>query len=335
MVFSNVSGFCFERLSMSRFRRGLRRAGGELAPAERISDHLTCPPPLADIAHCVTEGRTTSAATSFTVAKRLSPEVRGRVDPYLLRIDAVLTQHGATPFQRRSVASEIRQRILDRLAARGPAATAADAEAVIAELGPPENHIAAANKYPASPAPVASAPKPAAAPTSPVSKPETALDAPPAPTVPARISLVALLGAAWSLLVLIAVVVTLLSSPDEGETTPPWLMLVWIVGGTAPIGTTVLGLLAIGQIQRSQGRLYGLSLALFDAVIFPLLALDAVIFWICFQIADTLMQQGNANEPIIRLIREIVPTVAVILADYFLVVQAWAAVQPPTRRART
>ncbi len=43
-----------------------------------------------------------------------------------------------------------------------------------------------------------------------------------------------------------------------------------LAGLTAPFGTTILGIVAIVQIRRSAGRLYGLGLALFDALIFPL-----------------------------------------------------------------
>jgi hypothetical protein len=54
-----------------------------------------------------------------------------------------------------------------------------------------------------------------------------------------------------------------------------------LLGLTAPFGTTTLGLVAIAHIRRSAGRLYGMGLAVFDALLFPLLALDAVLlyFW--------------------------------------------------------
>ncbi len=41
---------------------------------------------------------------------------------------------------------------------------------------------------------------------------------------------------------------------------------------------TVDGWIAVSQIRRSAGKLYGMRLALFDGLLFPLLALDAVIF---------------------------------------------------------
>jgi len=44
-----------------------------------------------------------------------------------------------------------------------------------------------------------------------------------------------------------------------------------------PAATTVLGVVAIGHIRRSAGMIYGMGLALFDALVFPLLALDLAL----------------------------------------------------------
>src|SRR6185295_14969813 len=52
------------------------------------------------------------------------------------------------------------------------------------------------------------------------------------------------------------------------------------LGLTAPFGTTILGWIGVAQIRRSAGKLYGLGLAVFDGLFFPLLALDALIFFI-------------------------------------------------------
>ena len=49
------------------------------------------------------------------------------------------------------------------------------------------------------------------------------------------------------------------------------------VAFTAPFGATILGLIAISQIRQSLGKLYGMPLAIFDTLVFPLLLLDALI----------------------------------------------------------
>ena len=46
---------------------------------------------------------------------------------------------------------------------------------------------------------------------------------------------------------------------------------------SAPIGATILGWIAVSQIHRSAGKIHGLWLAVFDGLLFPLLALDALV----------------------------------------------------------
>ncbi len=55
------------------------------------------------------------------------------------------------------------------------------------------------------------------------------------------------------------------------------MILIWLLGMTAPTGTTLLGWVAVAQIRRSAGKLHGLWLAVFDGLLFPLLALDGLI----------------------------------------------------------
>ena len=46
----------------------------------------------------------------------------------------------------------------------------------------------------------------------------------------------------------------------------------------APFVTTLLGVIAIGNIRGSRGKVYGMPLALFDALLYPLLLLDLIVF---------------------------------------------------------
>jgi len=50
-----------------------------------------------------------------------------------------------------------------------------------------------------------------------------------------------------------------------------------LLGFSSVFGTTILGFVSISHIRNSAGRLYGMGLALFDALLFPLLALDVAI----------------------------------------------------------
>jgi tRNA A-37 threonylcarbamoyl transferase component Bud32 len=46
---------------------------------------------------------------------------------------------------------------------------------------------------------------------------------------------------------------------------------------TAPVGGTLLGWIAVSQIRRSAGKLYGMWLAVFDGLFFPLLIIDGLV----------------------------------------------------------
>lgn len=56
-----------------------------------------------------------------------------------------------------------------------------------------------------------------------------------------------------------------------------FVILCALVGLAASFGTTILGIVSITHIRHSAGRLYGMGLALFDALFFPVLALNAAI----------------------------------------------------------
>lgn len=47
---------------------------------------------------------------------------------------------------------------------------------------------------------------------------------------------------------------------------------------TAPFGATLLGWIAVSQIRRSRGKIYGMWLAVFEGLFFPLLVLDGLIY---------------------------------------------------------
>jgi len=106
-----------------------------------------------------------------------------------------------------------------------------------------------------------------------------------------RFSRNAIVGACWAPLAFIAFWLTFEGVVVQGSAAeiaaemhrgPSWVGILLMVtllplGFTAPFGTTILGWIAVAQIRRSVGKLYGLGLALFDGLFFPLLALDAAI----------------------------------------------------------
>jgi len=98
-----------------------------------------------------------------------------------------------------------------------------------------------------------------------------------------HLSRCALWGAIWAPLGIIAILEALFCIYQgyfiEPAKLPPafaaLMGLILVCGAPAPIGTTLLGAIAIWQIKRSGGRLYGLRIAAADALFFPLLALGS------------------------------------------------------------
>ena len=67
-------------------------------------------------------------------------------------------------------------------------------------------------------------------------------------------------------------------------------LLIILLGITAPFATTILGWVAVSQIRRSAGKLHGMWLAVFDGLLFPLLAM---YFLIGYFVYTVLLAVGN------------------------------------------
>ena len=110
-----------------------------------------------------------------------------------------------------------------------------------------------------------------------------------------RLSRCALFGAIWAVLGVVAIIPVLffigLNRVWNGTALPTDLIYerppvevtifmgaLLAISAGAPIGTTVLGWVAIGHIQRSGGKVVGLPLAALDVALFPVLALGGAAF---------------------------------------------------------
>jgi serine/threonine protein kinase len=149
-----------------------------------------------------------------------------------------------------------------------------------------------------------------------------------------RFSRTAIWGAVWAVFIL-SILPLILHSYDVPVGRPPPSMalgkLVLIgcmaVGLTAPIGTTVLGWMSVAQIRRSAGKLYGMGLAVFDGLLFPLLALDGLLGWWIFLLIDGMARYqhpdgGAANME--GVLAFAIP--AAILIDTLIVHYVWRKV---------
>ncbi|MDT8299881.1 MAG: serine/threonine-protein kinase [Sedimentisphaerales bacterium] len=169
-------------------------------------------------------------------------------------------------------------------------------------------------------------------------EPNTPIQYPPRATAPVqpRFSRAAILGACWAisflLLPLLAVLyitpvhrVTVTNPADARGIPILGLVLVGLpllLALSSVFGTTILGLVAISHIRHSAGRLYGMGLALFDALLFPLLLLDAAIiacFWLMFRIPIVLPLPGVFKLGFALLLAGAI----CIVIDFFIVRMAW------------
>jgi len=106
---------------------------------------------------------------------------------------------------------------------------------------------------------------------------------------PLHFSRAAIVGACWIPVTFLSFVAVALASYQVRSGTaaelpagPEWWQLAIMVptiilGVAGPFGTTILGWIAVAQIRRSAGRIYGLQLAVLDGLVFPLMTVSAVI----------------------------------------------------------
>jgi len=214
----------------------------------------------------------------------LPPDVRIHVDVYLDAVRAAQMAAGVPSGEAAGIRDDLRAQIYDMLSARAAGRTPApeDVQAVLAQLEPPEafgpsGEGGAAAAPPREPAPgAASAPAPAA--------PLPA--GPPKPKF-CRTALLGLLGflPMMGFCVLLVPLAyfgghVLRVGPGanmEGGPLPAMSRMTWLAvcTGLIPLAgmlwTTVCGIAAIVQIRRAAGQLTGLWLAVFDAVVFPVI----------------------------------------------------------------
>jgi len=114
--------------------------------------------------------------------------------------------------------------------------------------------------------------------------------APDSPGKP-KFSRLAVLGAAWAPWFFIAFSLMFFAritlhqvAPGVPPPGPQWWQLLLLfaampLGVLSPFATTILGIVAITKIKRSRGAIYGLWLAAFDALFYPLLVLFGVVIF--------------------------------------------------------
>jgi hypothetical protein len=84
----------------------------------------------------------------------------------------------------------------------------------------------------------------------------------------------------------------------------------------APFASTALGLLGISEIRNSNGRVYGMPLAVFVSLFYPILVLDLILFIIGWSMLGDI--EGWDFIPLAWL-------VLVLVIDYFIIRTTWRA----------
>ncbi len=206
----------------------------------------------------------------MTNADKLSAAAQRVIDEHLDAIEASLRASGVPRSERQGVVDNVENQINEMLAARvAGTPTEEDVRALIAGLDAPESFVEAMGPPATEVVPV----------------PVTTGGA-----QHARISKCAVIGALWSIgivfpvlfvipvLFVVPVRVTVNTAASDGLIQHyGWLVklfaiIVLLIGASAPLGTTLLGFVSLSHIRRSAGALYGRRLALYDALVYPLLA---------------------------------------------------------------
>jgi len=154
---------------------------------------------------------------------------------------------------------------------------------------------------------------------------------------PARLSRTAIIGACWPVLFLFTMLLLFIQANTHQGPTSRLMILIWpflLAAIPAPFGSTLLGWIAVSQIRRSSDRIYGLGLAVFDGLLFPLLALDATIIGFsvaaCRFLSHSLhLSRGLA--PLVILLLIGLSVVAAIVLDVWLIRRVWRAVNQPAK----
>jgi len=159
-------------------------------------------------------------------------------------------------------------------------------------------------------------------------------------TAPSRFSRTAIWGAIWILVLPVGLAMNGFAAlynaglprhdPWRFAIGLPGIALV-ILGEMGFLGTTLLGWIAVTQIRRSAGKLHGLWLAVFDGLLFPLLAIDTLIIKADLSgrthvvgpglTPGTTMAERNIPGSVVLLLLAVI-----IIVDFLIIRAVWRAV---------
>jgi predicted Ser/Thr protein kinase len=148
-----------------------------------------------------------------------------------------------------------------------------------------------------------------------------------------RFSRTAIMGVCWAALsALSAIVMFVAALWRHGKHSEPATIVLLLtpfllLGLPGILGTPVLGWIAVSQIRRSAGKLYGMGLAVFDSLLFPLLVLNFLIWYLCIVFTLVFRNGSDASGRIQFATGALIVSVIVsALIDWFIIRAVWCAV---------
>lgn len=251
--------------------------------------------------------------------RNLDERMQRHLDDYLQSVSQVLARSGMDRSQIQSVLEDIEIQAIEMLRDRaGDSPTEADMRATIAGLADPESFAQATE-----------------ATSGDRLVPDEAL-------TPRRISRLAILGICWApfffILKNIFQFIDFLipgSTPTEPALLPVLLFWTFLtLGLTAPFATTILGWVAVSQIENSAGRLSGLGLAVAGGLLYPLLFLDVITFGLTLLLSRGVFsffwwswpQTMSRHHDLVSLFLTLITVGVILWIDYAVIKWVWKRV---------
>ncbi len=136
---------------------------------------------------------------------------------------------------------------------------------------------------------------------------------------PPRISKLAVTGAILLPFGLLLLILQIPISRTTSAVSPAWWQtslnyILLGLGFIAPIAATILGFISIADIRKSNGSIYGLPLAVFVSLFYPVLLLDLLLITLGWSFLGTI--SSSSLIPLAWLM-------IVVMVDYFVVRFFW------------
>ena len=161
----------------------------------------------------------------------------------------------------------------------------------------------------------------------------------PKTVTPSRFSRTAIVGACLGVLALVSFPLSYgIDSADFINPVVEWELVskaVAALGVLCLLISSAFGWIAVRQIRHSAGRLHGLRLAVFDGLLFPLLALDAAIFTPIILLLPKHTEGGMIPVSFILMPGGlgVFTVILAIAANFFIIRAVWRAVNKPLNGA--